>query len=199
MRVIGRLPGVATSQAQAAMQNLHQSYKEQRPDAADNTWPPYLVSAAEDVTGNLRPAFMTLLAAVSAVLLLACSNVANLLLVRFTGRKRELLLRMALGDRRGHCALFVFESNVSNDRWRSGCPRALTVPSCRASPAKHSARRRCHPVLAGAAFAIGLSLLTGCSWAHPRVASCGPSCRRIERRRTRTSGSRVSIVSGVGW
>ena len=114
MRVTARLkPGVSMTQAQAAMPALFQSYKEQHPETADNTWAPYLVSAAEDVTGNLRPAFITLLAAVSAVLLIACSNVANLLLVRFTGRKREIALRMALGaDRRGIVRLFVLESTL---------------------------------------------------------------------------------------
>jgi predicted permease len=114
MRVTARLkPGVSTSQAQAAMPALFQSYKEQHRETADNSWAPYLISAAEDVTGNLRPAFLTLLAAVSAVLLIACSNVANLLLVRFTGRKREISLRMALGaERSGIVRLFVFESTL---------------------------------------------------------------------------------------
>ena len=114
MRVTARLkPGVSIAQAQAAMPALFQSYKQHYPETADNTWSPYLVSAAEDVTGDLRPAFMTLLAAVSAVLLIACSNVANLLLVRFTGRKREIALRMALGAaRRGIVRLFVFESTL---------------------------------------------------------------------------------------
>src|SRR5256885_1353688 len=114
MRVIGRLkPGVTIAQAQAAMPALFQSYKEQHPETADNTWSPYLVSAAEDVTGDLRPAFLTLLAAVSAVLLIACSNVANLLLVRFIGRRREIALRMALGaERPGIVRLFVFESTL---------------------------------------------------------------------------------------
>ena len=114
MRVTARLkPGISLSQAQAAMPALFQSYKEQHPETAGNTWAPYLVSAAEDVTGDLRPAFLTLLAAVSAVLLIACSNVANLLLVRFTGRKREIALRMALGaERRGIVRLFVFESTL---------------------------------------------------------------------------------------
>src|SRR2546421_9808727 len=114
MRVIGRLkPGVTIAQAQAAMPALFQSYKEQHPETADNTWSPYLVSAAEDVTGDLRPAFLTLLAAVSAVLLIACSNVPNLLLVRFIGRRREIALRMALGaERRGIVRLVVFESTL---------------------------------------------------------------------------------------
>ena len=109
MRVTARLkPGISISQAQAAMPALFQSYKEQHPETADNTWSPYLVSAAEDVTGDLRPAFLTLLAAVSAVLLIACSNVANLLLVRFTGRKREIALRMAIGAERRGIVRFLF-------------------------------------------------------------------------------------------
>src|SRR2546430_16758087 len=79
MRVVGRLkPGMTMVQAQAALPTLAQSYKEQHPETADNSWAPVLVTVSEDVTGNLRPAFMTLLAAVSAVLLIACSNVANL-------------------------------------------------------------------------------------------------------------------------
>jgi predicted permease len=166
MRVIGRLkPGVSASQAQASMPSLFGSYKQQYPNVADNTWSPYLVSAAEDVTGSLRPAFMTLLAAVSAVLLIACSNVANLLLVRFTGRKREISLRMALGaDRRGIVRLFVFESTlVSVIAGAVGlCLAAWTVsivPKVAGQNIPLETGVTLHwPVLL---FTIGLSLLTG--------------------------------------
>ncbi|PYK32241.1 MAG: hypothetical protein DME57_00620 [Verrucomicrobia bacterium] len=166
MRVIGRLkPGVSMSQAQAAMQTVYQSYKQTRPDAADNTWSPYLVAAAEDVTGNLRPAFFTLLAAVSAVLLIACSNVANLLLVRFTGRKREISLRMALGaERKSIVLLFVFESTlVSTIAGAVGLLLAVwtvsIVPRVAGQNIPLEGGVTLHlPVLL---FAIGLSLLTG--------------------------------------
>ena len=114
LRVVGRLkPGVTIEQARAALPSLQQGYRQERPDNADNSWAPVLLSAAEDATGNLRPAFFTLLAAVGSVLLIACSNVANLLLVRFTGRRREIALRMALGaSRQSVVRLFVFESTL---------------------------------------------------------------------------------------
>ena len=114
LNVLARLkPGVTIEQARAAMPSLQQSYRQERPDNADNSWSPVLLPAAEAATGNLRPAFFTLLAAVGSVLLIACSNVANLLLVRFTGRRREIALRMALGaSRQSVVRLFVFESTL---------------------------------------------------------------------------------------
>jgi putative ABC transport system permease protein len=114
MRCIGRLkPGVTMQQAQSTMPALEQSYRTQHPETADCTWTSVLVGAPEDVTGDLRPAFLTLLIAVGAVLLIACSNVANLLLVRFSGRRREIALRMALGaDRRDIVRLFILESTT---------------------------------------------------------------------------------------
>ncbi len=112
LRVVGRLkPGMTVEQARAALPSLEQSYRAQYPDKIDSSSVVTLKTLPEDVTGNLRPAFATLLAAVAFVLLIACSNVANLLLVRFSGRRREIALRMALGaSRPSVLRLFIFES-----------------------------------------------------------------------------------------
>ena len=166
LRVVGRLkPGVTAEQARNALQVLQKSYKDARPEAADNSWSPIVISAAEDATGNLRPAFFTLLAAVSFVLLIACSNVANLLLVRFTGRRREIALRMALGaSRAGVVRLFVFESVlVSLIAGIVGTCLALWVVSLIPTLAGRN-----FPIENGIAlnapvlfFTLGLSLVTG--------------------------------------
>jgi predicted permease len=112
LRVVGHLkPGMTIEQARAALPPLEQGYRAAHPDKIDSSSVGTLKTLPEDVTGNLRAAFATLLAAVAFVLLIACSNVANLLLVRFTGRRREIALRMAIGASRASIIrLFVFES-----------------------------------------------------------------------------------------
>ena len=110
LRVIGRLkPGQTFEQVRAALPSLDQSYRTQYPEKIDAQFPTMIKTLSEDVTGDLRPAFATLLAAVAFVLLIACSNVANLLLVRFSGRRREIALRMAIGRvARERAAAFCF-------------------------------------------------------------------------------------------
>ena len=112
LRVIGRLkPEMTAQQARAALPSLEQSYRTQFPNKIDSTATTTLKTLPQDVTENIRAGFITLFAAVCFVLLIACSNVANLLLVRFSGRRREIALRMAIGaSRTSIVRLFVFES-----------------------------------------------------------------------------------------
>src|SRR5881398_3320303 len=112
LRVIGRMkPNITLAQVRAALPPLDQSYRTQYPNKIDSGFTTTVKTLPEDVTENFRSGFATLFAAVAFVLLIACSNVANLLLVRFSGRRREIALRMAIGaSRTGIVRLFVFES-----------------------------------------------------------------------------------------
>ena len=98
LRAVARLrPGITQAQATAALATLHASYRAAHPGFADNAWSPVLSSLPDSSVGHLRPVFVPLLAAVACVLLLACSNVANLLLARLIIRQREIAVRRALG------------------------------------------------------------------------------------------------------
>src|SRR5262245_58585400 len=113
LRVVGPLkPGITVEQARAALPALEQSYRAEFPGKIDGALETTLKTLPEDVSGNLRPAFATLFAAVGFVLVIACSNVANLLLVRFTGRRREIALRMVIGASRGSVVRFFLVESL---------------------------------------------------------------------------------------
>jgi len=112
LRVIGRVkPGLTLEQVRAALPALEKDYQANYSTNIDSTAETSVKTLPQDVTENIRAGFVTLFAAVCFVLLIACSNVANLLLVRFSGRRREIALRMAIGASRASVVrLFVWES-----------------------------------------------------------------------------------------
>jgi len=101
MKVIGRLkPGVTLQQARAEMNSIANQLAEAYP-VADKDSGITVMSLKQGMVGEIAPFLFILLGAVGFVLLIACVNVANLVLARSTGRAREFAIRSALGASRG--------------------------------------------------------------------------------------------------
>jgi len=171
LRVFARLrPNVSPVTAQAEVDGICRNLASAYPDT--NTNMQVLVEQLQEkVVGNVRPALLVILGAVGLVLLIACANVANLVLARATARQRETAIRLSLGAQRSRIArLFLTESIVLSMLgaipglllavWGTNALQAMLRPDPGAS------LRLVHwnaiainaPVLV---FALVLSLLTG--------------------------------------
>jgi putative ABC transport system permease protein len=168
LRVIGRMkPGLTVEQVRAALPTLEQGYRAHYSTNIDSTAETSIKTLPQDVTENIRAGFATLFAAVCFVLLIACSNVANLLLVRFSGRRREIALRMAIGASRSSIVrLFVWESLLVSVfagalgafvAWRL----VPLVPKMASNFLPLEGNTASSLSLEVLAFTIGLSILTG--------------------------------------
>src|SRR3984885_14570399 len=126
---IGRLkPGLSVAAAQVRLEafdaGLARDYATDYPPAAG--WAPRLVSVQQDLTANVRSELFVLFAAVGFVLLIACVNLANLLLARASGRHREIAIRLAMGAGRSRLIAQLLTESVLL-AFVSGCVALPTV------------------------------------------------------------------------
>lgn len=163
--VFGRLRrGVSVGRAQSALTALARRQATDFPQT-NRGWGARVIPLREDISSDVRPLLFVGSAAVALVLLIACANVANLLLARGAARAREVALRTALGATRGRIVRQLATESIALALIGAliGLPfaRALVAILVRFGPPAFQANDEIALDWRAVAFAVGLAVLTG--------------------------------------
>ena len=200
LAVIGRLrPGASFASAHRELNDIQAQIEREFPDYRG--WRANVVPLIAQVTDASRRAVSLLVAAVAFVLLLACANVANLLLARGVGRRREFAIRTALGAGRtrlalqviSECVALAFAGGVAGLALAAGLVRIIAVLGPASMPGLRDvevnvrtalfafAAAALSAVLAGAIPAIGVIRSRLAGWLADRSGGSGPGGLRAQQ------------------
>lgn len=201
-RVVGRLKAdvtlaQATTEMQTIMTRIDQQYPEEDPGHSI-----VALSLHEQLVGDVKPALYLLLGAVAFVLLIACANVANLLLARAASRQKEMAIRAALGAGKGRAIRQMLTESVMLSLL-GGMASVLIalwsvdlLSSRLADVVPRAAEIRVDGVVLG--FALLISLATGLVFGlFPALQIAKPALNQTLKDRTATAGERHRMRHGL--
>jgi putative ABC transport system permease protein len=199
--------GDSASRAQMQMDVVNSQFAREYPKLPDAQWVLQITSLRERLVGDLRPTFLMLSAAVALVLLIACANVASLLLTRALVRRKEVAVRTALGARRSdliwqfltESMLLAMIGGALGIALSTIGTSLLAKMATTISPLLNHVGDNIDWRVPG--FALGLSLLTGVLFGiAPSLQFSRPKLTAILREEGRGSAvAATAALSGVCW